>query len=85
MARIVQDSPSWQAGYNVGLSGQKPRRCPPEAPHPLAFWSGFIDGQTARYMTGAKLFITTNAKPAQHWPGTADTLLFCARRDEGRK
>jgi hypothetical protein len=64
MARIVQDSPSWQAGYNLGLSGQKPRRCPPEVPNPLAFWSGFIDGKAAHYVTVAKLCIS---------PSTPDT------------
>jgi hypothetical protein len=45
---VIQGSPSWQAGYNAGMSGEKPRKCPPRIPDPLAFWSGFISGKAAR-------------------------------------
>ncbi len=49
MVRIIQGlSPSWEAGYNAGMSGQNPRRCPREVPDCLAFWSGVFEGKAAR-------------------------------------
>jgi hypothetical protein len=49
MVRIIQGlSPSWEAGYNAGMSGHNPRKCPREVPDCLAFWSGVFAGKAAR-------------------------------------
>ncbi len=52
-ARIVQDSSSWQAGYNAGLSGGS-RTCPPGVPDSLAYVSGYIEGKAARQHATAR-------------------------------
>ena len=52
-ARIVQDSASWQAGYNAGMSGGS-RECPPEVPDSLAYVSGYIEGKAARQRAAAR-------------------------------
>jgi hypothetical protein len=46
-ARVVQDSASWQAGYNAGMSGGS-NICLPEVPDSLAYVSGYIEGKAAR-------------------------------------
>ncbi len=50
--RVVQDAPSWQAGYIAGMSGG-PRECPPEIPDSLAYVSGYIEGKAARQRAAA--------------------------------
>jgi hypothetical protein len=52
-ARIVQDSASWQAGYNAGMSGGS-NICPPEVPDSLAYVSGYIEGKAVRQNASAR-------------------------------